>query len=238
MFTKKIVSLLVFTLVIFISAASETNAQETKTIKVDPTQKAVDTGVKLNSGDIVEITEIKGKVWVSGPGGGGGGVTYAGNQNTKPSTSYYHFPEATPHSLVAFVGDKKNHYQVRKNIFTEAKTSGNLFFAFNDGTPHYGDNKGSFDVTYRVIRKDKVCSPPTRDRVNIKWINKTGKPIRVNWINFKCQEEKSDRLIQPNGVFDGYSFVGHIFRVRDDKTNEDIGLITVESKVANFDIVK
>lgn len=75
----------------------------------------------------------------------------------------------------------------------------------------------------------KVCSPQTNEKVNIKWTNQTGKPIRINWINFDCAEESSDRLIQPGGVFDGYSFVGHVFHVRDGKTKESLGKILVTS---------
>ncbi len=233
---RKNVALIATTLVVLLSA-SATHAQGPQTIKIDPTKKSVDTGVQLAPGDIVEVVDVKGSVWVSGPGGGGNGVTYQGNENTKPSTSYYEYAKATPHSLVAFIGDKTNHYQVRRNIFTEAATSGNLFFAFNDGSAHYNDNKGAFDVTYRVIKKAKVCSPASGERLPISWLNKTGIPVRVNWINFDCKEETSNRLIQPNGVFGGETAVGHLFRVRDEK-GADLGVITVEKTSSNVNIVK
>lgn len=242
MFTKKMLTIFVFTLVIFIFAAADINAQETKTIKVDAKAQFVDTGVKFNVGDITEVIDINGQAWVSGKGGGAGGKKYAGTE--KPSTGngqYFLYPNATEHSLVAFV-DKKdyriNAYQVRKNIYTQAASSGNLFFAFNDGYDHYGDNSGEFNVTYRIIRKAKVCSETTGKRLPIKWVNKTGIPIRVNWINFDCfdcKEETSGRVIQPNGIFDGETEVNHIFRVRSEK-GADIGLIRVEDNSKNVEI--
>lgn len=238
MFTKKIVTLLVITLFAFISAASVIKAQEIKTLKVDPKLKMVDTGVKINPGDIVEVTDVTGKIKLSGPADGRGGITHEGNKNTKKSTDYFEFANAAEHSLVMWIGNKGKHFQARKLIATEADTGGNLFFALNDGKNHYGDNSGEFNVTYKIIRKDNLCSQRTNEKVNIKWINKTGIPIRVNWFNFKCQEEPSDRLIQPGGVFDGISYKGHIFRVREDGTKKDLGLIVVEPAKATFDIYK
>ena len=231
-------ALLVITLVAFISIASEIEAQEIKTLKVDPKLKMVDTGVKINKGDIVEVTDVTGKVKLSGPADGRGGITFEGNKNTKKSTSYFEFANAAEHSLVMWIGDKGKHFQARKLIATEADTSGNLHFALNDGTRHYGDNSGEFNVTYKIIRKDNLCSQRTGEKVNIKWTNKTGEPVRVNWYNFKCQEEPSDRLIQPGGVFDGISYKGHVFRVREDKTKNDLGLIVVEPAKSTFDIYK
>lgn len=235
MFTKKIISLLVFTFIIFISATTEINAQETKSVDVDGKVKMVDTGVKIKKGDIVKITDVSGGITVSGSDPTKS-KTYEGNINTVKSSDYFEYANAAEHSLVMWIGDKNKHQQVRKNIATEAETGGNLFLAFNDGKRFYDDNTGKFTVTFKVVSGDKVCSPPTSEKVNIKWINKTGKPIRVNWINFKCTEETSDRLIQPDGVFDGYSFVGHIFRVRDEDKN-DIGVVTVEASSANINIV-
>ena len=238
MFTKKIVTLFAAAFLCFTYAASEINAQEMKTIKVDPKLKMVDTGVKINKGDIVEVTDVTGKVKLSGPADGKGGITFEGNKNTKKSTSYFEFANAAEHSLVMWIGDKGRHFQARKLIATEADTSGNLYFALNDGTRHYGDNSGEFNIKYKVIRKDELCSSRTSEKVNIKWTNKTGVPVRVNWFNFKCQEEPSDRLIQPGGVFDGISYKGHIFRVREDATKNDLGLIVVEPAKATFDIYK
>lgn len=234
MYTKKIVTLFVFALVVLISVASESKAQTPQTVKVDPTKFKTDTGVKMDAGDIVEVIDVKGTVWLSGPGGGGGGVTYRGNEKAPLSPTYYEYPAAVPSSLVGFIGDKKNFFQIRMDIFTEAKTNGNLFFAFNDGTAHYFDNKGGFEVTYRIIKKAKICSPQSGNRLPIKWVNKTGKPIMVHWIGFDCKEGPG-KLVQPNGIYGGETSVGHIFRLRDEK-GADLGLISVESYSTNVDI--
>jgi hypothetical protein len=95
--------------------------------------------------------------------------------------------------------------------------------------------KNDTATSIKVV-KAKVCSPQTNEPVNIKWTNKTGKPIRINWIKFDCTEESNPRLIQPGGVYDGSSFAGHIFRVRDDKTKENLGLIYVTSTNATLDV--
>ncbi len=241
MFTKKNLSFFVITLFASNYSVSQVNAQETNTITVEvvANKPAVDSNITIEKGDLIQITDIKGEVAVSGDLIPGNGVTYKGNKNTKPSTSYYQYPNATPHSLVSYIGDSNNHYQVREGIYTEAETSGNLFFGFNDGSRHYGDNKGKFVVTFNVLNKAKLCSPPSSEKVVIQWVNTTGVPIRVNWINFECKEEKSDRLIQPNGIFDGITYVGHLFRVRDEeKGGADIGLISVKSDSGNMNIVK
>ncbi len=238
MFTKKLFTLFAIAVFALISAASEIRAQEIKTLKVDPKLKMVDTGVRINLGDIVEVTGVTGTIKLSGPANGKGGVTHAGNKNTTRSTDYFEFRNAAEHSLVMWIGNKGTHFQARTLIATEAKTSGNLFFALNDGTQHYGDNSGEFNVTYKVIRKEELCSSRTQEKVNIKWTNKTGGPIRVHWYNFQCVEEATTKVVQPGAVFDGISYKGHIFRVREDKTTNDFGLIVVEPAKATFDIYK
>lgn len=236
MFTKKLFTLTALALVIFISAASGIKAQETKTIEVDGTVKFVDTGVKLNKGDVVQVTNVTGDIKVNTAATTG--KNYEGNKNTVTSSDYFEYRNAGEHALVMWVGDKSKHKQVRKHIAEDVATDGNLFFAFNDGKNYYGDNSGKFTVTYKIIRKDKVCSPPTNQKVNIAWKNETGKTLRINWINFDCTEEKNNREIKPGEVYDGYSFVGHLFRVRDFTSNEDYGFITVDNSNAKMSIVK
>jgi hypothetical protein len=239
MFTKKMFTIFVIALFSFISTTSEIKAQDSKTIKVDSTKKAVDTGVKLEPGDIVEVTNVTGQVWVSGPADGSGGVSFTGNSNIPNIPGYansYQFSKATPHSLVAYVGNTKNHYQVRKSIFHTAPVAGNLFFAFNDNMTHYDDNKGVFDVTYKIIKKAKICSVDSGPELNFSWVNKTGAPITVSWINFKCVEE-APQTVQPNASYGGKTYIGHIFRIRDAKSKQEIGLVTVEPSSAKVDIL-
>jgi hypothetical protein len=231
MFTKKIFSFFVIALFSFICAASEINAQETKTIKVDAKMKSVDTEVKLEPGDIVEVTDVKGTPQFNESKG----FDYNGNP-TNPVTPTYEYNKAGTYSLVAFVGNKNNHYQVRKSIFATAPVSGNLFFAYNDESHRYSDNKGAFDVTYRIIKKAKICSTDSGARLDFAWINKTGAPITISWINFECVEQPPETF-QPNEVYRGNTGVGHLFRVRDAKSKAEIGLITVEATSKNVDIL-
>ncbi len=231
MFTKKIVTLFVITLFAFISAASEIKAQDVKTIRVDATKKSVDTGVKLEPGDIVEVTDVKGTPQFNETKG----FDYKGNPSNKVDPTYEYI-KADTYSLIAFFGNKNTHYQVRKSIFATAPTGGNLFFAYNDQSNRYTDNKGGFDVTYKIIKKAKVCTVDAGAELNFKWINKTGAPITVSWINYKCVEQTPKR-VEPNAPYEGKTYIGHIFRVRDDKSKEEIGLINVEPTSANVDIL-
>ncbi len=232
-----------FTFAALLGVAAESHAQ-VKKIHVDFTKKSIDTGVKLDAGDIVEVTEISGTVQHNRGGKGHGPE----GSTEKLSPTYHLYANAQPGTLLAYVGDAKSHYQVRKSIFAEAKSAGNLYFAINDAKDHYNDNAGGFDVTYRVIKKAMVRSPQAPAattkagakpvvKLNIQWVNKTGGPITVNWINFAGNEEKSDRTIAPNEVYGGSTFVGHLFRVRDAKGTQ-IGLITVEPTSEKVDILK
>ena len=86
------------------------------------------------------------------------------------------------------------------------------------------------------VLQGKVCSPQGDQKVAIKWVNKTKKPIRVNWIRFDCTEESNNRLIAPDAIYDGDTFVGHVFRVREEGTKKNLGLIYVTTNNAGLDI--
>lgn len=74
---------------------------------------------------------------------------------------------------------------------------------------------------------DKICPENAGAKVNIKWTNNTNKTLRINWVNNGCKEEKNDREIKPGQVYDGISYVGHVFVVRDFTNNEQLGHIIV-----------
>lgn len=76
-------------------------------------------------------------------------------------------------------------------------------------------------------KNSQVCSPRSSEKVPIKWTNNTNRTLRINWINFDCKEENNPREIKPGQVYDGGSFVGHVFRVTDFNTKENLGLIYV-----------
>lgn len=84
------------------------------------------------------------------------------------------------------------------------------------------------------VKSDRACSPASNQKVALNWVNKTGKPIRVNWIGFDCKEQNY-RVIQPDAVFVENSYVGHIFRVRDD-SNTNLGLMVAKPDNVNFNI--
>lgn len=93
--------------------------------------------------------------------------------------------------------------------------------------------KNDMASSIKVV-KARACSPSSDKALSLKWVNKTGKPIRVNWIGFDCKEQ-TYRVIQPNAVFEENSYVGHIFRVRDD-SNNDLGLMVATPDNLNFEI--
>lgn len=219
---------------------SQSDAQEVKTVKIDPTKESIDTGVLLQPGDLVQVTQVTGKNSFSGPGTGPGGVDYLGSPGTPNIPGLqnsYRYSKATPHSLVAYVGNANNHYQVRMNILQTAPAAGNLFFGLNDNMTMYGDNKGGLEVTYKVIRKAEACNYKSGPQLDFTWTNKTGAPITVSWVNGSCQEE-APKTVQPNDTYGGKTYLGHLFRIRDEKTKAEIGTITIEQASAKMDILK
>lgn len=86
------------------------------------------------------------------------------------------------------------------------------------------------------VMQGKVCSPKGGQKVDIKWTNRTKSPVRVNWIGFDCTEESNQRLIKPGDVYDGGTFVGHVFRVREEGTTKNLGLIYVTPHNVSQDI--
>ena len=154
---------------------------------------------------------------------------------------------------VLSVGEYKNAAEIGlpDNAMSSIKVGKNVFAVVCDGN----DFKGACEVhdaddddlrnnpmikndrasSVKVV-KAKVCSPNSAEKVGIKWTNKTAKAIRVNWINFGCTEESSDRLIKPGEVFDGESFTGHVFRVRDGESKSNLGLIYVTPNNGTMEI--
>ena len=92
--------------------------------------------------------------------------------------------------------------------------------------------KNDIVSSVRVVKakagEEKICPGKTGEKVNIAWKNTTNRTLRINWVNYDCKEEKNDREIKPGQVYDGISYVGHIFVVRDfGSTNEQLGHIIV-----------
>lgn len=98
--------------------------------------------------------------------------------------------------------------------------------------------KNDLVSSVKVIKADetkasKVCPGKTGQEVPIAWKNNTGKTLRINWVNYDCVEEKNDREIKPGQVYDGTSYEGHVFYVRDFSSNEELGIMVVSKSNAN-----
>ena len=84
----------------------------------------------------------------------------------------------------------------------------------------------------------KICSKDGGEEMDISWKNNTKMTLRINWVNSKCQEETNDREIKPGEVYDGSSYVGHWFMIRDFKTGKKLGYREVQAQYANMGIPK
>lgn len=74
--------------------------------------------------------------------------------------------------------------------------------------------------------QQNVCSKNLDGKeVNLKVVNKTNKPFTVNWVDPDCKEGKSDQVIAPGATFEGISYNGHAFRVREVGTNRLLQVI-------------
>lgn len=98
--------------------------------------------------------------------------------------------------------------------------------------------KNDIASSVKVIKVDqtkssKVCPGKTGAKVPIAWKNDTGKTLRINWVNYECKEEKNTREIKPGQTYDGDSYEGHVFYVRDWNSNEELGIIVVTKSNAD-----
>ncbi len=74
--------------------------------------------------------------------------------------------------------------------------------------------------------QQNLCSKDIDGKeVNLKVVNKTDKPFTVNWVDPQCKEGKSDQQIAPGATFEGVSYNGHAFRVREVGTNRLLQVI-------------
>lgn len=79
-----------------------------------------------------------------------------------------------------------------------------------------------------TVSAQNVCSKQVDDKeVAIKVINKTDKPFTVNWVDHECKESQSDQEVAPGETFEGISYNGHAFRVREIGSNKLLQVIVV-----------
>ena len=159
---KKILTLFVFTLVAFISASTDIQAQtveakiEVKNISVDATSEMVDTGIVVMPGDTVKIsaqgnTQHGAKVnW-----------TYEGDTSKGDANGNFAFKKANQFALVGWIGDRKNYFQVSKTDTYPQNINGNLYLAINDWSKHYDNNVGGLTVNVTVTRYYEIKAEGT-----------------------------------------------------------------------------
>ena len=81
-----------------------------------------------------------------------------------------------------------------------------------------------------TVSAQNACSKQVDDKeVAIKVINKTDKPFTVNWVDHECKEGKSDQEVAPGETFEGISYNGHAFRVREVGSNKLLQEIVINS---------
>ncbi len=97
---------------------------------------------------------------------------------------------------------------------------------------------GMFLILAGNVSAQKKCSKDGGKPMNISWKNNTKMTLRINWVNSKCEEEKNDRELKPGEVYDGSSYVGHWFMIRDFKTNKELGYREVQAQYATMGIPK
>lgn len=120
-----------------------------KNITVDATREAVDTGLKVQPGDVINISAMgihthgTDETW-----------TAEGDKATEASPEYV-FQNAAPWSLVVWIGtetDKTYYFQTSKNSTIKAERGGYLYLTINDRQPHYASNRGGLNVDVRLFR--------------------------------------------------------------------------------------
>lgn len=138
--------------------------------------------------------------------------------------------------------------KVGKNVYAMVCDGKNFMGACELFDKHDGDLRNNPTIkndivsSVKVIKVDakkasKICPAETGKEVNIKWTNNTKRTLRVNWVNYDCKEEKNDREIKPGQVYDGASYVGHVFVVRDfGSSNEQLGHIIVTASNATQEL--
>ncbi len=84
----------------------------------------------------------------------------------------------------------------------------------------------AFVISAPNAAQQNVCSKNIDGKeVNLKVVNKTNKPFTVNWVDPDCKEGKSDQQVAPGATFEGISYNGHAFRVREVGTNRLLQVI-------------
>lgn len=75
-------------------------------------------------------------------------------------------------------------------------------------------------VTASNISAQNACSKEVDGKkVNFKVVNKTDKPLVVNFVDHQCKEGRSNKPVAAGGTTDIFGYNGHVFRVREVGSN-------------------
>ena len=128
--------------------------------------------------------------------------------------------------------------KVGKNVYAEVCSGKDFTGACELFDKHDADLRNNPTIkndtvsSVKVVKVDnsksaKICTMGGDKEVAIAWTNKTNRTLRINWVSYDCEEENNTREIKPGQVYDGVSYAGHIFVVRDFKSKEQLGHIIV-----------
>lgn len=120
-----------------------------KDIAVDAEQEIVDTGIIIQSGDVIDI-------FVDGEYRLGTNQTFffKGEETAEPSPDFV-FPDAAPWSLIGWIGSETNkngYFQVSESSPVTASRNGNLYFAVNHRKSKNTDLSGGFIINVALTR--------------------------------------------------------------------------------------
>ncbi len=150
-------------------------------------------------------------------------------------------------AAMGLADDIMSSIKVGKNVYAEVCDGKNFTGACELFDKHDADLTNNPTIkndkvsSVKVVKVDssksaKICTMGGDKEVPIKWKNTTSKTLRINWVSYDCKEEKNDREIKPGQTYDGVSYAGHVFVVRDFKNNEQLGHIIVTTSNAIQDL--
>jgi hypothetical protein len=83
----------------------------------------------------------------------------------------------------------------------------------------------------RTDAQAATCSPSTPSKATtIKFVNYTERPIVIFWVNFDCTE-RSYSVLKKGLFYSQPTYVGHIWRMRDQETNVLVGELTANDAI-------
>lgn len=66
--------------------------------------------------------------------------------------------------------------------------------------------------TEKTKTENAKCSPASTQKIDISWVNESGRTLQIQWIGFDCKEINY-KFIEPGETFEQSTFVGHIWNI-------------------------